>query len=206
MSNSGDNTPKLIIFSVLAGILILIAAAFGFAKTEIVSLPLKFEEFTDFQCPACAQYHPIIKQIVSEYTTDNLDYQFKNFPLTTIHENAYNSALAAQAAKKQGKFIEFGDLLFANQAKLTRNELIGYASSLGLDITKFTTDMDSTEVKAIVDADVAEANKRGANATPTFYINGQKVIFRDTDNPEEVLRKTINDKITLGLKQKAEAK
>jgi protein-disulfide isomerase len=193
---------NIVVISILIGIVILIVAILGFSGKEKVTLPLKFEEFTDFQCPACQSYHPVVKKLIAEFT-DNLDYEFKNYPLTEIHNNAYNAALAGQAAKLQGKFNEMSDLLFANQEKLEEENLIKYAGEIpGLDVAKFTTDFKSTEVKASVDADIAEAKTRGISATPTFYINGKRVVFKESDNPEDVLRATLQEKIDLGLKQK----
>lgn len=200
MSGQQDSTPKLILFAVIGGIVLLIAAALLFRKEEVVTLPVSFEEFTDFQCPACAAYHPVVKKILSEYSTDNVSYSFRNFPLESIHPQAYGAALAAQAAKKQGQFDAFADIIFSKQDNLSREELISYAGQLGMDIPQFTADMDSSEIKGVVDADILEANTRNVNATPTFFINGKRVVFKQSDNPELVLRETLNSYIEKATK------
>ena len=215
MKEEGSSA-NIIVISILIGVVLLIVAILGFSGKETVTLPLKFEEFTDFQCPACRSYHPIVKKLVAEFS-DNVDYEYKYFPLTEIHVNAYNAALAGQAAKLQGKFTEMSDVLFTNlgkreevqqngvqlsSLKMTDNEFYTYATEIpGLDIEKFKNDFNSSEVKAIVDADIQLGKTRNVNATPTFYINGKKVVFADGSNPEDVLRSTINEKIALGLKQ-----
>jgi len=85
---------------------------------------------------------------------------------------------------------------------MTDNQILQLVLKIdGIDIDKFNTDWKSQAVKEIVDADISEGLARGINATPTFYINGQKVVFKEGDNPEEVLRKTIQDKIAIALAQ-----
>lgn len=191
MSNSDNGTAKLIIGAVVGGIVLLIAVALLAKKQEVVSLPIVFEEFTDFECPACAAYHPLINQLKTEYSSDNVSFVFKNYPLTSIHADSYNAHLAAYAAKQQGKFDEYANLLFENQDKLKAEQFLTFATQLKLDTTKFSSDMASAEAKAAIDADMAEGTNRGINATPTFYINGKKVIFKETDNPELVLREKL---------------
>ena len=196
-----SGSTNIIVVSILIGIVLLIGAILLFSGKEKVTLPLKFEEFTDFQCPACKTYHPIVKSIVAEFS-DNIDYEFKNFPLKDLHPDSYNRHLAAQAVKLQGKFDQISDLLFEKQEAMSDEELITMVSLIeGIDIEKFKTDWKSQAVKDAVDADINEGLARGINATPTFYINGQRVVFKANDNAEEVLRNTIKEKIAKGLSQ-----
>ncbi len=186
---------KLIIISVLVGIFVLIGLTFIFHKEEApVTLPIKVEEFTDFQCPYCALYHPVIKTIVSEFS-DNVDYRFVNYPLLELHPNVKIAHQAAIAAGNQDKFNEYSDLLFNNQENQLETDLVKYAVELNLDITKFTVDLNSQETIDKVNADMTEGQNRGINATPTFYINGDRVIFKADDNPEIVLRAKIQELI-----------
>lgn len=195
-----DGTSKLIVISVLVGILMLIGAIFLFSTREKITLPLVVKEFTDFDCPACASYHPVVKNLMSEFT-DNVSYEFINYPLESIHPDAYQAALAGEASKKQNKFSEYSDLLFENQSKLKRDNLISFAKELGMDESQFISDMDSTEVKAKVDADIKMGELLGINATPTFYINGEKVVFVDGTSPVETLKNLITQKLALGKSQ-----
>jgi protein-disulfide isomerase len=72
-------------------------------------------EYSDFQCPACASYAPVMTQVLAKYPED-VRLVYRNFPLNQIHPNAYEAALAAEAAGKQGKFWDMHDLLFANHS------------------------------------------------------------------------------------------
>ena len=135
-------------------------------------------EYGDFQCPACGQYEPIVQQIESEYSGKIL-FVFRNFPLYQIHPNAMISAQAAEAAGLQGKYWEMHDLLYAKQsewADVATNVVVsknfdGYAKTLGLDVAKFDTDINSASVKARVQKDIDSGNAAQVDHTPTFFIN-----------------------------------
>src|SRR5438132_3144146 len=88
--------------------------------------------YSDFQCPFCAQIAPAIREIQTK-GIDGVEptIAFKNFPLV-IHSNAQLAHQAAMAAKEQGKFWEMHDLLFTNQQRAQRSDLIGYAKQLKL--------------------------------------------------------------------------
>lgn len=163
--------------------------------SEIVELPIVLEEFSDFQCPACKAYHPIVQQILSEFSEDELTFKYRHFPLINIHPNAYNSAVASEAAREQGKFTEYGDLLFENQDKLNEEDLVRYAEQLELDIDKFNTDRKNPDIIARVDNDLKEAESRNFNSTPTFALDGKRLSIQS--NPETELRKAIQKRIDL---------
>ena len=136
-------------------------------------------EYSDFQCPACATYQPLVKKLNEEFPND-LKIVFRNFPLSEIHANANNAAYAAGAANSQGKFWEMADILFSRQADWSAEEkpqekFISYAQELNLDLEKFKTDMDSTAVKDKVSKDRISAESNNLNSTPTFFVNGQKI-------------------------------
>lgn len=135
-------------------------------------------EYGDFQCPGCAQYYPVLKQVKETYG-DRITFQFKHFPLESIHKNARAAARAAEAAAKQGKFWEMHDMLFDNQTAWQGTSdpvsvFEGYASSIGIeDLAKFTEDLRGSEVNATINADLAEGRGKGVSATPTFALNGK---------------------------------
>ena len=129
--------------------------------------------YSDFQCPFCASFAPAIRRLQSESIDGvNTTIEFKNFPLS-FHANAQLAHQAAMAAKAQGKFWEMHDLLFANQRKVQRSDLLEYAKALGLDMDRFVTDLDSDRVKQMIAADVAEGTKLGVTGTPTYTVNGR---------------------------------
>ncbi len=96
---------------------------------------------------------------------------FKNLPLD-MHQNAMSAALAAAAAGKQGKFWEFHDKLFANQAQLDPDTYKRYAGELGLDVARFEKDLADPATRKGIDADKAEAQSLGVTGTPGFFVNG----------------------------------
>ena len=93
-------------------------------------------------------------------------------PLTTIHQNAMAAALAAEAARNQGKFWEMHDKLFENQSKLEPDDIKQYAKDIGLDAAQFERDVHSAEAKKRVADDMAEASSLGISGTPAFFVNG----------------------------------
>lgn len=135
-------------------------------------------EYGDFQCPACAAYEPIWNKLQEAYG-DKVTFVFRHFPLYQAHKNAEISAQAAEAAGLQGKFWEMHDLLYAKQSewsKASTKSVVAdyfdkYAASLGLDVKKFDTDMQSDAVKDKIQKDVAGANAAQVDHTPTFFIN-----------------------------------
>jgi protein-disulfide isomerase len=137
-------------------------------------------EYGDYQCPVCSGYHPILKQVVDKYK-DDISFQFRNLPLSQIHQNAFAAARSAEAADLQGKFWEMHDLLYENQISWSEatnptSYFEAMASQLGLNVDKFRKDFASSTVNNLINADVAEFNKtRNEQATPTFFINGVKV-------------------------------
>jgi protein-disulfide isomerase len=145
--------------------------------------PVTLIEYGDYECPACGAYYPLVKQIQSDFG-NKLLFVFRNFPLYTIHPDAGIAAQAAEAAGLQGKFWQMHDLLYQNQATwstadpsvVTTEWFNGYASSLGLNVTQFDTDMNSTQVTNKIAADVASGNAAQINHTPTFFIDQKQIV------------------------------
>jgi protein-disulfide isomerase len=136
-------------------------------------------EFSDFQCPACATYYPVIKQVVDEFG-DKVAFVYKQFPLESIHNNARPAAIAAEAAGVQGKFWEMHDKLFESQAEWAEernpeDKFIEFAQELELDLDKFKADMESSEIKERIDRSIQLGYSLGINSTPTMFINGEKI-------------------------------
>jgi protein-disulfide isomerase len=130
--------------------------------------------FTDFQCSACAATHPMVQEVIGEYG-ENIRFVVRNFPLVTIHANAYKAAQAAQAARTQGKFLEYIDILYKNQEKLDVISLKKYANDLKLNRKMFDLELDGRKHEEIIKKDIADGIFYGIGATPTIYINGVKL-------------------------------
>lgn len=132
------------------------------------------EEFSDFQCPACKSAENTAQLVTSKYA-DQVKFVYRHFPLTQIHPLAFRAALAAECANDQGKFWQYHDLLFLNQPKFSRAELLSYAEGLGLNMESFNVCLDERAKEHVVKADMDEAMSRNINATPTFFVNGEIV-------------------------------
>lgn len=127
-------------------------------------------EFSDFQCPYCAEAHQTLKKVLAKHQKD-VKLVYKHFPLTTIHAEAMPAATAAWAAQQQGKFWEYHDALFTNQNKLGESLYLNIAKKLNLDLAKFETDRRIANTAIAQDLQLAE--KLGLSGTPSFIINSE---------------------------------
>ncbi len=130
-------------------------------------------EFTDYQCPTCAQAQPVIERLVTEYG-DRVRLVVRDFPLQQIHPEARKAAEAAEAAREQGKYWDFTAILFRNQSALKPEQLKQYAQVIGLDRTKFDTALDSGKFADKVERDIIDGQRFGISGTPTFFVNGRR--------------------------------
>lgn len=135
--------------------------------------PVTVVEFTDFQCPACGRTYPILEEALKPYS-GRVRFVVRDFPLD-MHENARKAAEAADAANAQGKFFEYMDILFKHQNELDVASLKKYASQLGLDRAKFDAALDGGAFAAEVQHDVDDGMRYGIFATPTIFVNGQRI-------------------------------
>lgn len=152
--------------------------------------PVTVVMFSDFQCPACAAAHPALKRVLAEYA-GKVRFVVRDFPLTTIHENAFQAALAANAANRQGKFFEYADILYLNQTRLDRDSLIKYAADLGLNPKQFELDLKDEKFAAEVRKDMADGQSYGISGTPTIYVNGIKIRQLTPENFRGAIEKAL---------------
>ena len=149
-----------------------------------VGAPVTIVEFSDYQCPFCAQAEPLWKQVMSTYP-DKVRFVYKQFPLS-FHQNAKSGSMVALFAKEHGKYWEMHDLLFQNNQamnKSTPDQIIdvykGYAKQLGLDEAALETAVKSDSYKTTVDKDVEDGRKAAVSGTPSVFINGKRLQRRD---------------------------
>lgn len=143
------------------------------------SAAVTIEEFADYQCPTCATVHKKLKEINSLYG-GRIKFIYRSYPLTQIHKNAYDAALAAEAAGQQGKYWAMQDQLFNNQQAWSnsteaRKIFEDYAQKIGLDAAKFQADLIALPTKTRVDADLERGRALNIGGTPTIYINGREL-------------------------------
>jgi protein-disulfide isomerase len=159
--------------------------------------PVVIVEFSDFQCPYCKRFFDqTLPQLENEYIkTGKVYFVYRDFPLN-FHQYAKEAAEAANCAKEQGKFWEYHDLLFENQQTWTSvgiSELKKYAADLGLDTNKFDSCLDSGKYASEVQKDFQDGLSYGVGGTPTFFINGIKIVGAQ---PYSVFKQIIDQQLS----------
>lgn len=161
------------------------------AKVQIV-------EYSDLQCPACAFVESTIVAPILEEYKDDIYFAFRHYPLKSIHSNAVEAAIAAEAAGLQDKFFEMTSLLYEKQQDWDilaspEAQFEDYAEQLGLDIEKFRSDSDSQELMDKVENAYQFATSKGLRSTPSIYLNGEKL---DDLKDAEDFKKRISDELS----------
>ena len=138
-------------------------------------------EYSDFQCPACGQFYPVLKKMMDTYGTE-LQLEYKHFPLSTIHQYAVLAAKAAESAGQQGQFWQMHDKLFENQNTWSKvatpqTYFMQYAQELGLDMDQFKRQMRSSILADHIASQFDEARNSGLTGTPSFFLDGIQLKF-----------------------------
>jgi protein-disulfide isomerase len=155
--------------------------------------PLELVEYGDYQCPHCGHAYPIIKNIQRRLGAD-LKFVFRNFPLSEIHPDAFNAAVAAEAAGLQKKYWDMHDIIFENQQALDFENLFLYAKTIGLDLERFKNDIQKNTTTTKVEQDFESGVRSGVNGTPSFFINGKKY---NGDWEEDVFGQHLKDLLSI---------
>lgn len=150
--------------------------------------PIVIVEFSDFQCPFCTKWHNETYLPLLEEYPDQIKLVYRNFPLTSLHPDAYLSAEAAMCAGDQGRYWDYHEALFESIYGLSQDALKQYAEELALDTVSFDECLDSHKYQDFVRADMEYAMSIGVQSTPTFYVNGQLVVGAQ---PIQVFRQII---------------
>jgi protein-disulfide isomerase len=153
-----------------------------------VEAPVTILEFSDYQCPFCKRAQPVLERILAEFP-GKVRIVFKDFPLD-FHEGARPAAEAARCAGASGRYWDYHDLLFLAQPAFSRDELITYADRVGLDRTAFSLCLDARRFSAAVEDDMAEGRALGVSGTPTFFVNGRRLVGA---HPIETFREAVDD-------------
>jgi protein-disulfide isomerase len=166
-----------------------VPAGKGYGRGDINSA-VKIVEFTDFQCSACGAMYPVIEEVLKSYGT-RVYFEIRNFPLTSLHANAFIAAEAAAAANAQGKVWPYIDFLFKNQSSLDPDSLKKYATQVGLDRKRFDADFESGKFDADIRRDIEEGETYGIEGTPSIYINGVMLTTLSADALREAIEKAF---------------
>lgn len=153
----------------------------GGANAKVV-----IEEFSNFECSFCRAGAKTMKRVLDQYGA-RVKVIYRHLPLA-YQGQAKLAAQAAVCAQAQGKFWPMKALLFEHHDALSRADLLCYARRLGLDVPRFTRDLDGGACLPRVEADLAEARKRVIDGTPAYFINGTK---HEGAMPFETFRKLI---------------
>ncbi|MEJ1929042.1 thioredoxin domain-containing protein [Nostoc sp. NIES-2111] len=148
-------------------------------------------EFSDFQCPYCAQASSVLKQFLSKHQQE-VTLIYKHFPITSIHSEAMPAAKAAWAAEQQGKFWEYHEALFKQQKRLNEGLYRNIAKSLGLNIEKFDKDRLGEAANSAIQQDIDMVNQLGINSTPFFIMGSENFAgVLSLDDMEQLLSKLV---------------
>ena len=134
--------------------------------------PLELVMYGDFQCPYCLAAQSVVRR-VRERLGDRLRYAFRHLPIRERHPMAEAAAEASEAAGAQGRFWEYHDALYANQARLSDRELLAIASGLDLDSDRIERELAEGRWRERVERDLRSAIDSGARGTPTFFTGGR---------------------------------
>jgi protein-disulfide isomerase len=133
--------------------------------------PVTLVEYGDYECPHCGRAHPIVASVLRQLGRP-VRFAYRHFPLTEIHPHAEHAAEMAEAAGERGTFWPMHDLLFENQEALEDEDLIEYASQLGIEPGWSVSALKSGRYARRVQEDFMSGVRSGVNGTPTFFING----------------------------------
>jgi protein-disulfide isomerase len=166
-------------------------ASDGFPALGPASAPVTIIEFSDFECPFCAQLFPTMKEVEKKYA-GKVRRVFRQFPLHTIHPNAQKAAEASLCAADQGRFWELHDAMFGNPRNLGVETLKAKAAELKLNAAAFNECLDSGKHAARVKQDVTDGTRAGVTGTPAIFINGR---FLSGAQPLSTVSAIIDDEL-----------
>jgi protein-disulfide isomerase len=134
--------------------------------------PVKLVMYGDYESEACAKANDVVNQLMLKYE-DKLQFNYRHFPLTRIHQRAQKAAEASIGAAQEGKFWDMHNTLFAHRRQLGTISLKGYAKEVGVTDKNFLTKLVDSVYGWSVRADLLEGADKGIRDVPFFYINGE---------------------------------
>ena len=140
--------------------------------------PVVMVEFSDFECPFCGRFwQQTLPQIREQYIkTGKVRFVYRDFPISSIHSNAQKASEAGECADEQGKFWEYHDLIFSRQDQMSAANYKRWAAELKLDTARFNACLDGGKYADEVAKDFSDGQAAGVSGTPTFVINGQRIV------------------------------
>lgn len=153
-------------------------------------------EFFDYQCPTCAQFHPIVEDLRDRYE-GSVTFAVRHFPLE-MHANAVPAAAAAEAAAQQGEFEAMHDRILETQSEWAESDdaaaiFRGYADDLGLDMDAFDAAVSSEATADRIALDYAAGVDAGVQGTPTFFLDGERIELQNFDDVESAIEQALSE-------------
>ena len=136
--------------------------------------PVTVLEYGDYECPFCRGAARDVHRMLDLYP-GSIRFVFRNFPIQQLHPHAEQAAEAAEAAAAQGKFWEMYELLLQPSSRLDLDALLARARDLDLDTDRFHQEVTGRAYAAKIESDVREGIRNGVNATPKFYVDGERI-------------------------------
>src|SRR5215475_15263678 len=136
--------------------------------------PVTVIEYGDYECPLCRGAARDVHRLLDS-EPDLIRFVFRNFPIPQLHPHAEQAAEAAEAAAAQGKFWEMYELLLQPSSSLDLDSLVSHARDLELDTDRFRREVTGRAYAAKIEGDVREGVRNGVNATPKFYVDGERI-------------------------------
>ncbi len=146
--------------------------------------------FYDYQCPFCIRVGPTLEQLLKDYPND-VRIAFMQHPLP-MHGQAMIASQAAMAAAAQGKFEPMHKKLHEMNARPDREKILQAAKDIGLDVDRFTKEIDGNSYKAAIDEMTKTAMDVGATGTPASFVNGR---YLSGAQPIEAFKKLVDEEI-----------
>lgn len=135
--------------------------------------PITLVEYGDYECPYCGMAFPVLKRLQNRLG-DNIRFVFRNFPIIQSHPLAEAAAEAAEFAGGQGRFWEMHDRIYEEQRRLGGPLILELVQELQLPVEAFQEALAQGTYRLRVKEDFMGGVRSGVNATPSFFINGEK--------------------------------
>ncbi len=156
----------------------------------LANAPVKIVEFSDFQCPYCAESVSRLRALEAKYP-GKVAVVYRYFPLRG-HPQGFPSAVAAECAGEQGRFVAYHDSLFAQQDSLGPLRWAAIAKEVGVpDLKAFTRCLGDRKASDVVRADLAVATAHHMNSTPTFYVGDLELAGPAVNSLESVVARAV---------------
>jgi len=158
--------------------------------------PVRIVEFSDFQCPYCAEMQKTLTDVLKAFPKD-VQLVYKQFPLN-IHQYSRQAATASLVAQSQGKFWELHDRMFQNFTKINDEAIRGWAKDVGLNLAQYDEAIQSGKYEPAVQKDIADGAAAKVLGTPTLFINGKRVHDRSFEGFKKAIQEELAAQRTTG--------